>query len=105
LPFGHSIIHTNQSKIFEEFQQADGSSTRKKGGTGLGLATVKRIVEMHGGRIWVESTLKKGIDFLFHTAGSSREAKEAMMRKVILVIEDQKDNRPNMHDLLTRKGY
>ena len=47
----------------------------------------------------------KGLDFLFHTAGSSREAKEAMMSKVILVIEDQEDNRRIMHDLLTSKGY
>ncbi len=47
----------------------------------------------------------KGLDFLFHTAGSSREAKEAMMSKVILVIEDQEDNRRIVHDLLTSKGY
>ena len=52
-------------KIFEEFQQADNSATKKKGGTGLGLSISKRIVEMHGGRIWVESDLGKGSMFAF----------------------------------------
>jgi len=52
---GPGIDPADQTKIFEEFQQADDTSTKKKGGTGLGLSIARRIVAMHGGRIWVES--------------------------------------------------
>jgi signal transduction histidine kinase len=62
---GAGISEADQEKIFEEFQQADSSSTKHKGGTGLGLSIAKRIVEMHGGRIWVESRLGTGATFWF----------------------------------------
>lgn len=62
---GPGIPADQQEKIFEEFQQADGSATKTKGGTGLGLAISKRIVEMHGGRLWVESVLGAGSTFSF----------------------------------------
>jgi signal transduction histidine kinase len=62
---GPGIAAADQAKIFEEFQQADSSITRKKGGTGLGLSIAKRIIEMHGGRIWVESEPGKGSRFYF----------------------------------------
>ena len=62
---GPGIAPEDQEKIFQEFQQVDSSSTRKKGGTGLGLSIAKRIVEMHGGRIWVESSPGKGSIFWF----------------------------------------
>jgi signal transduction histidine kinase len=62
---GPGIAPGDQAKIFEEFQQADSSITRKKGGTGLGLSIAKRIIEMHGGRIWVESEPGKGSQFYF----------------------------------------
>ena len=60
---GPGISVTDQAKLFQEFQQADNSITRKKEGTGLGLAISKRIIEMHGGRIWMESQLGKGSTF------------------------------------------
>jgi signal transduction histidine kinase len=60
---GPGIPTEHQSRIFEQFQQVDSSNTRAKGGTGLGLAIAKQIVEMHGGRIWVESTLGQGSTF------------------------------------------
>ena len=62
---GPGISPADQARIFDEFQQADSSTTRTKGGTGLGLAIARRIVEMHGGRIWVESALGRGSRFFF----------------------------------------
>jgi signal transduction histidine kinase len=62
---GSGISEVDQSRIFNEFQQADSSSVRRKGGTGLGLSIAKRIIEMHGGCIWVESTLGEGSSFSF----------------------------------------
>ena len=62
---GPGIAAADQAKIFEEFQQADSSTTKQKGGTGLGLTIAKRIIEMHGGRLWVESEIGKGSIFSF----------------------------------------
>jgi signal transduction histidine kinase len=60
---GPGIREEDRQKIFEEFQQGASLPTKPKVGTGLGLAIAKRIVEMHGGRIWVESELGKGSTF------------------------------------------
>jgi two-component system NtrC family sensor kinase len=62
---GPGIAPSDQGKIFEEFQQAENSATKRKGGTGLGLSIAKRIIGMHGGRIWVESDVGKGSEFAF----------------------------------------
>src|SRR5207245_9522502 len=57
------MADADQERIFGEFQQIDNSNTRKKGGTGLGLAISKRMVEMQGGTISVESELGQGATF------------------------------------------
>jgi signal transduction histidine kinase len=62
---GPGIPETEQTRIFEEFHQVDGSNTKRKGGSGLGLAIAKRIIELHRGRIWVESELGRGSTFRF----------------------------------------
>jgi signal transduction histidine kinase len=62
---GPGISSADQARLFQEFQQADNAVTRKKGGTGLGLAISKRIIEMHGGKIWVESQPGQGSTFSF----------------------------------------
>jgi signal transduction histidine kinase len=62
---GPGIAASDQEKLFKNFQQADNTITRQKGGTGLGLAISKRIIEMHGGRIWLDSEVGKGSTFTF----------------------------------------
>ncbi len=62
---GPGIPEQDRQKIFEEFQQGDNSSTRQKGGTGLGLSIARRIVELHRGRMWVESSPGRGSTFWF----------------------------------------
>ena len=62
---GPGIAPPDQDKIFGEFQQADNSATKRKGGTGLGLSIAKRIIAMHGGRIWVELDVGNGSTFAF----------------------------------------
>jgi PAS domain S-box-containing protein len=61
---GPGIAAEDQQLIFEEFRQVDNTSTRRKGGTGLGLTITRRIVEMHGGTLAVESVLGKGATFI-----------------------------------------
>ena len=63
--FGKGISQRDLSRLFQRFAQLDSSTTRKAGGTGLGLVISKGIVEQHGGRIWVDSALGKGSTFYF----------------------------------------
>ena len=62
---GPGISTADRAKLFQEFQQGDNTITRQKGGTGLGLAISKRIVELHGGHIWIDSAVGQGSTFSF----------------------------------------
>jgi signal transduction histidine kinase len=62
---GIGISPEDQAKIFEEFRQVRGDYAHKREGTGLGLTLAKRFVELHGGKIWVESEVGKGSTFSF----------------------------------------
>jgi signal transduction histidine kinase len=62
---GIGIPQEQLESIFAEFRQADSTITREFGGTGLGLSITRKFVEMHGGRIWVESEVSKGSTFFF----------------------------------------
>jgi signal transduction histidine kinase len=63
---GRGIAPEDHERIFEEFQQSEAGTEQREGtGTGLGLTLSKRLVELHGGRIWVESELGKGSTFVF----------------------------------------
>jgi signal transduction histidine kinase len=75
---GPGVALEDQDRIFEEFQQADGSHTRKKGGSGLGLAISRRIVELHGGRLWVESRVGEGSTFSFTVPVRLERRRKAM---------------------------
>jgi len=72
---GPGIPQQHLARIFEQFHQVDSSNTKAKGGTGLGLAITKKIVEMHGGRIWVESMLGKGSNFRIELPVRAQHAK------------------------------
>jgi signal transduction histidine kinase len=62
---GIGIAPEDQAKVFDEFQQVGAPSDRSREGTGLGLTLAKRFIELHGGRIWLESELGRGTSFTF----------------------------------------
>jgi two-component system sensor histidine kinase/response regulator len=99
---GIGIPAEKQRVIFEPFTQADTSTTRKYGGTGLGLAITVRLIEMMGGRIWVESKLGKGSTFHFtvHFGRAAVEVNPGMQAHLsilenlrVLVVDDNATNR------------
>jgi signal transduction histidine kinase len=71
---GIGIDERDRARIFESFSQVDSSSTRRFGGTGLGLAISKNLVELHGGSIWVTSSLGEGSTFSFRLPTSGPES-------------------------------
>ena len=98
-----------QSKLFQAFTQADTSTTRKYGGTGLGLTISKRLVGMMGGDIWVESQSGVGSEFIFTALFGICEGREKetlipsveLLGKRILVIDDNRTSRKILEEMLT----
>jgi PAS domain S-box-containing protein len=109
---GVGISPDAQSRIFDEFSQADGSTTRKHGGSGLGLAISKQLVEMMGGNIQVESTLGAGSTFSFTSTFEKQEkppledaAPMGMLTGVrALIVESTAVNRGILHSQMSNWG-
>jgi PAS domain S-box-containing protein len=109
---GIGIPEEVQSSIFESFTQADSSTTRKYGGTGLGLTITQRLVELMGGRIWVTSKPDRGTVFLFTAKFRARpeaekpspEGEEALRGMRVLVADDNATQRRMLHQALSTWG-
>ncbi|MCH7725927.1 MAG: response regulator, partial [Planctomycetes bacterium] len=109
---GIGIRRDKCATIFEEFQQADSSTTRSYGGTGLGLAISSRLVELMGGKIWVESEVGQGSKFQFTItlAVSQEQVRKDRVKLTIvsptpvLIVDDNATNRRILHDMLNNWG-
>ena len=102
-----------QHRLFKSFQQVDASTTRHYGGTGLGLAISKRLTELMGGKIWVESEAGKGATFHFTIQAKSsvsvtpsnwQTLQPQLVGKCALIIEDNATNREFMSYRLKQWG-
>lgn len=118
---GIGISEEDREKIFLEFSQVDGSLSRRHEGTGLGLALSKKLVEMHGGKIWVESELGVGSEFIFSLpaepvpppaeARSDRPGRGADIDQrpgkepLVLVVEDDDRDARLIESYLKSEGY
>ena len=110
---GIGIPASKREAIFAPFEQADGSTTRKHGGTGLGLTISSRLVEMMGGRIWVEDNPGGGSVFRFTThlaadhesrPGPRRTDPGRLTGLRVLIVDDNRTNRLILEELLTQWG-
>ncbi len=110
---GIGIAKEKRSEIFAPFTQADGSTTRLYGGTGLGLGIAARLVEMMGGNIWVQSELGRGSTFHFTIhfgiAGDKHPEREVPDTEIlqdskVLIVDDNKTNRVILLEMLTKWG-
>jgi two-component system, sensor histidine kinase and response regulator len=110
---GIGVPPDKQALIFEAFTQADGSTTRSFGGTGLGLTISAQLVEMMGGRITVESAVGRGSTFRFSVrvgpgdpASAGRAATDlgALRGRFILVVDDNETNRRHLREILEGRG-
>ncbi|GHU08726.1 hypothetical protein FACS1894158_18130 [Betaproteobacteria bacterium] len=107
---GIGLSPEQQAKLFTAFQQADSSTSRKFGGTGLGLAISRRIVELMGGRIWVESEPGQGATFAFTVKlkrgedlpGSLLNPDVNWRNVRLLVVDDEPDVREYFQETATR---
>jgi two-component system sensor histidine kinase/response regulator len=109
---GIGVSPEKHDHIFNAFSQADGSTTRQYGGTGLGLTISKRLVEMMGGRMWMESEFKRGSIFSFSTPVGQAESQpvapapdlESLRGVPVLVVDDNATNRRVLAEWLVRWG-
>jgi signal transduction histidine kinase/CheY-like chemotaxis protein len=102
---GPGIAEPERERIFEAFQRGDRNARRSAEGTGLGLTLCRRIVELHGGRIWVESRLGEGSTFTFAIPTGERAAAPAGPEGLVLVVEDDPRSAELFQVYLEDAGY